>query len=169
MGAGYGIRTRGLNFGKVSCCHYTKPAGTQWIIADGWGKVKYLTHHIARSEYHGSFTNIHDSFCRGNSDFASSCCDAAAMTWFYSLNPKLRNRSRFRLMLFFWSHNQPGEFRGIEDAIGDTTHHPAFQPSSPMGGDGDHIAACETVAAFYLTTMCCYVDDGARRVRSKHC
>ena len=24
--AGYGIRTRGLNFGKVACYHYTKPA-----------------------------------------------------------------------------------------------------------------------------------------------
>ena len=27
-GAGYGIRTRGLNFGKVACYHYTKPANT---------------------------------------------------------------------------------------------------------------------------------------------
>ncbi len=26
IGAGYGIRTRGLNFGKVTCYHYTKPA-----------------------------------------------------------------------------------------------------------------------------------------------
>lgn len=36
-GAGYGIRTRGLNFGKVACYHYTKPARillTTWIIAD---------------------------------------------------------------------------------------------------------------------------------------
>ncbi len=24
--AGYGARTRGLNFGKVACYHYTKPA-----------------------------------------------------------------------------------------------------------------------------------------------
>jgi hypothetical protein len=42
-GAGYGGRTRDLNFGKVACCHYTKPACillTSWIIADGWGKVK---------------------------------------------------------------------------------------------------------------------------------
>ena len=43
QGAGYGGRTRDLNFGKVACCHYTKPACillTSWIIADGWGKVK---------------------------------------------------------------------------------------------------------------------------------
>jgi hypothetical protein len=36
-GAGYGIRTRGLNFGKVACYHYTKPAcivPTTWSIAD---------------------------------------------------------------------------------------------------------------------------------------
>jgi hypothetical protein len=36
-GAGYGIRTRGLNFGKVACYHYTKPAcilSTTWSIAD---------------------------------------------------------------------------------------------------------------------------------------
>jgi hypothetical protein len=26
VGAGYGARTRGLNFGKVACYHYTKPA-----------------------------------------------------------------------------------------------------------------------------------------------
>jgi hypothetical protein len=26
MEAGYGARTRGLNFGKVACYHYTKPA-----------------------------------------------------------------------------------------------------------------------------------------------
>ena len=35
--AGYGIRTRDLNFGKVACCHYTKPACillTTWSIAD---------------------------------------------------------------------------------------------------------------------------------------
>ena len=44
-GAGYGIRTRGLNFGKVACCHYTKPAcilSTTWSIADGGTKVKFL-------------------------------------------------------------------------------------------------------------------------------
>ena len=36
-GAGYGIRTRDLNFGKVACCHYTKPAYTlltTWSIVD---------------------------------------------------------------------------------------------------------------------------------------
>jgi hypothetical protein len=27
FGAGYGIRTHGLNLGKVACYHYTKPAG----------------------------------------------------------------------------------------------------------------------------------------------
>ena len=43
--AGYGIRTRDLNFGKVACCHYTKPARiflTEWSIADSGGKVKLL-------------------------------------------------------------------------------------------------------------------------------
>ena len=43
--AGYGIRTRGLNFGKVACCHYTKPAGillTTWSIADRGAKVNSL-------------------------------------------------------------------------------------------------------------------------------
>ncbi len=37
MKAGYGIRTHGLNFGKVACYHYTKPACellTRGIIAD---------------------------------------------------------------------------------------------------------------------------------------
>ena len=37
QGAGYGIRTRDLNFGKVACCHYTKPACfqlTTWSIVD---------------------------------------------------------------------------------------------------------------------------------------
>ncbi len=37
QGAGYGIRTRDLNFGKVACCHYTKPACSQlttWSIVD---------------------------------------------------------------------------------------------------------------------------------------
>jgi hypothetical protein len=44
-GAGYGGRTRDLNFGKVACCHYTKPACillTKWSIADGYRKVKVL-------------------------------------------------------------------------------------------------------------------------------
>src|SRR5579859_1356446 len=44
-GAGYGIRTRGLNFGKVTCYHYTKPACsslTKRIIADLQSNVKPL-------------------------------------------------------------------------------------------------------------------------------
>ncbi len=43
--AGYGIRTRGLNFGKVACYHYTKPARylfTKRIIADQAPKVKHF-------------------------------------------------------------------------------------------------------------------------------
>ena len=43
VGAGYGDRTRDLNFGKVACYRYTKPACiplTRWIIADRWKKVK---------------------------------------------------------------------------------------------------------------------------------
>ncbi len=42
-GAGYGIRTHDLNFGKVACCHYTKPAYLQVtvrIIADPGPRVK---------------------------------------------------------------------------------------------------------------------------------
>lgn len=45
-GAGYGVRTRGLNFGKVACYRYTKPACiglTVCIIANTPLKVK---HHI---------------------------------------------------------------------------------------------------------------------------
>src|SRR5579859_4517131 len=46
FGAGYGARTRGLNFGKVACYHYTKPASlfaiTQRIIADSFLKVKHF-------------------------------------------------------------------------------------------------------------------------------
>ena len=45
-GAGYGVRTRGLNFGKVACYRYTKPAcirPTDCIIANILAKVK---HHI---------------------------------------------------------------------------------------------------------------------------
>lgn len=41
--AGYGIRTRGLNFGKVACYRYTKPAChflTQGSIDDPSQKVK---------------------------------------------------------------------------------------------------------------------------------
>lgn len=46
LGAGYGIRTRGLNFGKVACCHYTKPAMsflTLRIIADRRAIVKLFS------------------------------------------------------------------------------------------------------------------------------
>ncbi len=47
--AGYGIRTRGLNFGKVACYRYTKPAYhflTRRIIADTPEKVKHFARHF---------------------------------------------------------------------------------------------------------------------------
>ncbi len=45
FGAGYGIRTRGINFGKVACYRYIKPAYsllTLSIIANTAEKVKHF-------------------------------------------------------------------------------------------------------------------------------
>ena len=53
-GAGYGIQTRGLNFGKVACYHYTIPAQnllTKGIISDKQPVVKHFLRRASPSFY----------------------------------------------------------------------------------------------------------------------
>src|ERR1700694_3295109 len=61
-------------------------------------------------------------------------------------------------------HDQDRELCGVEEVIGDTAHHPAFQPMPTMGGDGNQVAAPTACGSLPLFSWLRLAQQGARNV-----
>lgn len=57
--------------------------------------------------------------------------------------------------LTLWPHDQERQLRGVEEAIADTAHHPAFQPMPTMGGDGNQVEAPVVCGSLPLCSRLC--------------
>ena len=107
----------------------------------------------------------HTSKCSGSRRGSQPPAGGRFLPFCFALLAWGRENKRQSLSSFSrWPHDQDRQFRSVEEAIGDTAHHPAFQPMPTMGGDGNQVAAPATCGSLPLFSWLRLAQQGACNV-----